>query len=66
MAQKNWPTRGEAAVLTSENPADENTLDDPTKVSPKSQTFDVTGSDFQHEFPGNSLTVLRIGADASP
>jgi alpha-L-arabinofuranosidase len=57
---------GEAVVLTSENPADENTLDDPTKVSPKSQTFDVTGSDFQHEFPGNSLTVLRIGADASP
>ncbi len=56
---------GEAIVLASESPADENSLDAPDKVSPKTQSFDVNGPDFQHAFPGNSLTVLRIGADTS-
>jgi alpha-L-arabinofuranosidase len=54
---------GEVIVLTSENPADENSLDAPGKVSPKTETLNLNGPDFQHVFPGNSLTVLRIGAD---
>jgi alpha-L-arabinofuranosidase len=48
-------------VLSSDNPADENSLDAPVKVSPKRQTLSLTGPDFRHVFPGNSLTVLRIG-----
>jgi alpha-L-arabinofuranosidase len=54
---------GEAIVLSSESPADENTLDTPEKVSPKTQVLSLDGPDFQHVFPGNSLTVLRIGTD---
>jgi len=49
-----------AIVLTSENPADENSLDAPYKVSPKTETFNIKFPDFQHSFPGNSLTILRV------
>lgn len=48
-------------VLTSENATDENTLEEPTKVAPATRTVDLPGPDFQHTFPANSLTVLRIG-----
>ncbi|MCX6908745.1 MAG: DUF1080 domain-containing protein [Verrucomicrobia bacterium] len=49
-----------AIVLTSDNELDENTLDEPTKVAPKTQTLSVTGPAFKHTFPGNSVTVLRL------
>jgi alpha-L-arabinofuranosidase len=49
-----------AIVLTSENPADENSLDAPSKVSPKTEAFNISSPDFQHNFPGNSLTILRV------
>jgi len=53
---------GEAQVivLTSADPSDENTLDEPMKVSPKSQTLKLAGPKFTHTFPGNSLTVIRV------
>jgi len=53
---------GRAIVLSSDNPTDENSLDAPAKVSPKTETLSLDGPDFQRVFPGNSLTVLRIGA----
>lgn len=49
-----------AVILTSENPKDENTLEEPTKVSPKNLTIPVTGTKIHHLFPGNSLTVIRV------
>ena len=51
---------GEAIVLTSASPFDENTLDEPTKVSPKSENFKFSGKKLTRSFPGNSLTVLRL------
>jgi alpha-L-arabinofuranosidase len=51
----------EALVLTSSSLSDENSLDDPTRVSPKKESFSVAGPNFQHVFPGNSFTVLRMG-----
>lgn len=57
---KKLAATAEAIVLTSENPKDENTLDEPTKVAPKSTTLPVTGTKIKHAFPGNSLTVLRV------
>jgi len=51
----------QAIVLTSDNPKDENSLDEPTKVSPKTQRLNLAGPKFKHTFPGNSLTVLRAG-----
>jgi alpha-L-arabinofuranosidase len=47
-------------VLTSENSTDENTLDEPTKVAPKTQAVPVASPSFRHTFPGNSVTVIRL------
>ena len=49
-----------AIVLTSDSALDENTLDEPAKVSQKTQAISVTGPAFRHSFPGNSVTVLRL------
>ena len=59
---KNLSGSAQAIVLTSDNPNDENTLDEPTKVSPKTETMKISGVKFTRSFPGNSFTVLRIGA----
>ncbi len=55
--------RAQAIVLTSGSPKDENSLDEPTKVAPKTQTLALSGPSFQHSFPANSLTVLRVKAE---
>jgi alpha-L-arabinofuranosidase len=55
---------GREILLASEKATDENTLAHPTKVSPKSRPWEVTGPSFHHAFPGNSVTVLRIGTRA--
>ena len=47
-------------VLASENPTDENTIDNPTKVVPVTKTIDVSGPSLHHTFPGNSVTVMRL------
>ena len=52
--------QGTATVLTSESPTDENSLAEPTKVSPKLETFEVSGTSLTRAFPGNSFTVLRL------
>lgn len=53
---------GKAIVLTSGSSTDENSLEEPAKVSPKQELFAFQGSEFSRKFPGNSLTVLRISA----
>jgi alpha-L-arabinofuranosidase len=57
---KKLAATAEAIVLTSENPKDENTLDEPTKVAPKTTTIPVSGTKISHAFPGNSFTVIRV------
>ncbi|MFO0891791.1 MAG: alpha-L-arabinofuranosidase C-terminal domain-containing protein [Isosphaeraceae bacterium] len=52
-----------AVVLTSASPADENTLEDPTRVAPSSRSLPVSGNAIQHTFPGNSVTVIRARAE---
>jgi alpha-L-arabinofuranosidase len=47
-------------VLTSGDPADNNSLDQPTKVQPVETKVSVDGKDLSHEFPPYSLTVLRL------
>jgi alpha-L-arabinofuranosidase len=51
---------GKAIVLSSANPEDENTLEDPIKVSPKTETVKFSGNMLQRSFPGNSLTIIRL------
>jgi len=38
------------------------TLEEPTKVSPQTQTLKLAGPKSTHSFPGNSLTVMRVKA----
>ena len=57
---KNLTGKGTATVLTSENPTDENSLEHPTKVSPKTEAVEFSGANLKRLFPGNSFTVLRL------
>jgi alpha-L-arabinofuranosidase len=41
------------------SPDDENSLEHPTRVYPKSRSIDVTSSELRVTFPGNSVTILR-------
>ena len=50
----------QAIVLASKNPTDENSLTEPVKVAPVTQTIEKAGANFSHTFPGNSVTVLRL------
>jgi len=52
--------KGAATVLTSESAADENSLDNPTRVSPKTEAVNFSGNTLTRAFSGNSLTVLRL------
>jgi alpha-L-arabinofuranosidase len=57
---ENLTGTGKAIVLTSEHATDENSLAEPTKVSPKTEAVSFTGTTLKRSFPGNSLTVLRL------
>jgi alpha-L-arabinofuranosidase len=47
-------------VLTSASPTDNNNLDNPTRVAPVESRITIAGTEFSHEFPPNSLTILRM------
>jgi alpha-L-arabinofuranosidase len=52
--------RATMTVLTSENPLDENSFDQPTKVAPRSSPVTVRGGVVEAVFPQHSLAILRI------
>lgn len=52
---------GTATVLASVSPLDENTLEQPRKVYPKTEKVKLSGTSCKRTFPGNSLTVIRLG-----
>jgi alpha-L-arabinofuranosidase len=54
--------KGKAIVLTSQNPLDENTLENPVKVSPKTELVNFSGTVINRAFQGNSLTIIRLAA----
>ncbi len=47
-------------TLCGDSPEDENSLDDPMKVSPVESTFDKAGSEFTYAVKPWSVTVLRM------
>ena len=57
---KNLGREVSAIELTSEKPTDENSLEQPEKVVPKTTTLKISGGVIRHGFPGNSFTVLRV------
>jgi len=55
---------GTAIVLASASPLDENTLEEPTKVSPKTEMVEFSGAALTRLFRGNSFTVIRFTTSA--
>jgi alpha-N-arabinofuranosidase len=55
---------GKASVLTYADLKAENTLQEPTKISPTEQQVAVSGSEFNYTLAPRSVTVLRIGSGA--
>lgn len=47
-------------VLTSARLSDNNSLEEPNRVAPVERKIDAAAGEFMHEFPANSLTILRI------
>jgi len=58
---KNIGKTGQGSVLTSKNPGDSNTPENPTNVIPKSFSF-TPGKSFKYEAPALSFTVLEFTA----
>ena len=52
---------GKAYVLASPDLKAENSLDEPMKVAPVEQLFEVPSGEFAFTLAANSLTVLRVG-----
>ena len=55
---------GKAFVLASSDLKAENSLAEPTKITPVEQPFTVPSSEFAYTLAPNSLTVLRVGIAA--
>lgn len=52
--------RATATVLASDNPLDENTFEQPTKIVPRTSPLTVKSATLPHTFPANSLTIIRV------
>ena len=50
-----------STLLTSDKLADENSLDAPTKVSPRSVTVELSSTTFRQTVPAHAFMVLRVG-----
>lgn len=49
-------------VLTGQSALDENSIEQPLKVSPKVEQIQISGSTIKRVFPANSFTIIRIPA----
>jgi alpha-L-arabinofuranosidase len=49
-----------SATIMKGNPEDENSIGEPRKVAPSTETVDATQLPFSHTFPPNSLSVIRF------
>jgi alpha-L-arabinofuranosidase len=58
---RNVAANGTAQVLTGE-PQEQNTLDQPQKIVPAALALTGVSRSFVHQFPGHSVTVLRVKA----
>jgi len=51
---------GTAVVLKADSPRDTNSIDEPTKIVPITESVTGLGADFTREFPPYSITVLEL------
>ena len=61
----NVARQAQVCVLTSKAPEDENSFKEPTKVIPQETTFEGASTSFEYTFPPNSVTIMRIKAEAA-
>ena len=61
---KNVKKVGKAFILASSDLKAENSLAEPTKVSPVEQQLTVPSGDFSFTLAPNSITILRVGSSA--
>jgi alpha-L-arabinofuranosidase len=54
------PSQGEVTVLTSANPTDENSFEEPGKIAPSTRPLSGVGRTVTHAFPPYSLSILRL------
>jgi alpha-N-arabinofuranosidase len=59
---KKLNSSGQAFILASTDLQAENSLDEPTKISPVAQSFPIKTNEFVYSFAPYSLTVLRVGS----
>lgn len=59
-ARKGW--KGTVTCLQAEEPTDENSFFDPTKITPAKSDLTFQNNFFQYAFPKYSVTILRIKA----
>jgi len=52
--------KGEAAVLKADSPTDTNSLQQPEKIIPATETVNDLGNEFTRTFPPYSITVLEL------
>ncbi|MFH0990605.1 MAG: alpha-L-arabinofuranosidase C-terminal domain-containing protein [bacterium] len=52
--------QGSVITLTSESGTDENSLEYPEKIIPKTTTLEYISKNFTYPFPANSVTIMRI------
>jgi len=53
-------SEAEVTVLTSDRPSDNNSLDNPARVTPVTSKLAITSSQLTREFPPYSFTLLRV------
>jgi alpha-N-arabinofuranosidase len=53
-------SKGQAVVLAASSLEDTNSLTEPTRIVPRTETLDGLGSTFGREFPAYSITVLKV------
>ena len=54
-------SKASVTVLNARSLKDENSLDEPRRIAPKTDRIPIAGDHFKHTFPAWSLTVLRVG-----
>ena len=56
---------GTVCTLQADQPTDENSLDEPLRITPQTTSYDHFAPQFQYTFPPLSITILRIKAHAA-
>ena len=59
---KSIKPRGEAVVLAADSLDATNSIGEPNKVVPRTETVDGLGMGFTREFPPHSITVLKLNS----